>query len=148
MHALAKQALDLCRPAPGGGLVLDDRAVDVLADGWRDAVGRGEAFDVAEGFVAAAVVLLERPEGKAAGRTLMALVLAAQPGLQALDAARAKKVQEKSDDAARAFAAFAGDDDDKAKKVLDSGAARPQGTTAAGPLARFALVGQAPPKKP
>jgi hypothetical protein len=143
MHAIAGRAIDLCR-LDGGALVLDDASIDVLADLWGKAVAAGEAFDVADALLATALTLLDKPEGKPAARTLFSLVLAVQPGLQHLDQARADVVKARADAAAGAFAAFAGEE--KVTRVLDSGA-RPAGTTAAGPLARFALVGQAH-KKP
>ena len=133
MHALAQQALDLCHAADGA-LVLDDAAVGAIADAWG---ALDDAFAGADAVLAAALVLLEKPAGKPAAKTLLSLVLAVQPALVAKDAARAAAVKARAEDAGAAFKVFAGDD--VKKGVLDSGA-RPAGTTAAGPLARFTVA--------
>ncbi len=136
MHAIADRALQLVHSVDGQ-LMLSDVAIDTLADAWGEAVDRGEAFEVAGALLMAATTLLARPEGSSAGRTLFALVLAAQPGLLRLDARRGQLLQARTERAAAQFGAFAGAH--PALRPLDSGA-RPAGTVAAGPLARFACV--------
>ena len=88
MHALAKRCLDLCRAAVDGGadvLVLDDTAVNAIADAWA---ALADPFEGADAVMSAALVLLEKPAGKPAGKTLLALVLAVQPALQQRDQKR------------------------------------------------------------
>lgn len=142
MHALAKRALDLARPVRDGDvdvLVLDDAAVSAVADAWA---ALPDPFVGAEAVMAAALVLLEKPAGKQAGKTLLSLVLAVQPALAARDQRRADAVKAKAEEAGVAFKVFSADE--VKKGALDSGV-RPAGTTAASPLARFTL--QVPPKK-
>lgn len=141
MHPLAKKALDLCRPGEGGDgdvLVLDDAAVSAIADAWS---ALQDPFDGADAVMTAALVLLEKPAGKPAAKTLLSLVMAVQPALAERDRKRADVVKAKAEQAGAAFAVFS---DAEKKGALDSGV-RPAGTTAASPLARFTLT--VPPKK-
>ena len=164
MHAIAARVGALTR-IKGQEIVLDDSAVDRLAKSFEEAVRAGEAFEAVDALLAVAMVLLETGanvdtdggdtddgavdpngvSGRPAARTLLAFVLAIQPGLVHLDQARAAAVGDKArvlDDAARSFSTFKGEAGQSG--VLGGQGPRPAGTTAASPLARFALLGQTP----
>ncbi len=149
MHALAQRCLDLVRPdvrADANVFVLDDAAVAVIADAWG---ALPDPFDGADAVMAAALVLLEKPQGRPAAKTLLSLVMAVQPALAARDLQRADALKAKAEQAGAAFSLFSDAEKKGAARVLGGGlldsGTRPAGTTAASPLARFTL--QVPPKK-
>lgn len=146
MHAIAALATAQLRDAPDGH-VLDDRGVDVIVGALEQAFAADEAFTAAGALMATATSWLTKPELAGAARTLLALLLALHPALARIDARRAAHLKTDAEAAAARFTAFTGHSGSAADKVLDAGAPAPAGTTRANPLARFALLGQTPPKK-
>jgi hypothetical protein len=147
MHAIAALATAQLRDTPNG-IVLDDRGIDVIVAALEKAFAADEAFVAAGALMAAATTWLTKPDLGIAARTLLALLLALHPVLSRIDARRAADLKTDAEAAAARFAAFTGPSGNAAEKVLDAGAPAPAGTTRANPLARFALLGQTPPKKP
>ncbi len=145
MHEIAATATAVIQLTPAGA-VIDDAGVDVIVAAFADAYDAGEAFDAASALMATAIVTLGNDGGGAAGRTLLALLLALHPALEKLDATRAQALRDDAEQQAARFQAFAGDADRGLDKVPTG--ARPEGTTRASPLARFALLGQTPKKTP
>jgi hypothetical protein len=121
-----------------GALLIDDKALVELARAYGEHLvpERAEAATVA--LLETAMFLDVQRQSPDASGTLLTLVFAAAPALRAIDAAAAKVV----DEAQAKLAAFRGDE--RVTKVLDTGA-RPEGTVAASPLARFQM--QVPRKK-
>ena len=146
MHSIAAAATRLLE-REHDALVLPDHAVEALAAMFERAYDEGQAFEAASALMATAMVWLSSEGTGPAARTLLAMVLALHPALMRLDEKKAAFLRGDAEAAARRFGAFAGGDGERAPRVLDSGA-RPDGTTRANPLARFALLGQTPKKKP
>jgi hypothetical protein len=128
--------------------VLDDRGVDAIVGALEEAFTANDAFGAAGALMVTATSWLTKPELGSAARTLLALLLALHPALARIDARRAADLKTDAEAAAARFTAFTGHSGSTADKVLNAGAPAPAGTTRANPLARFALLGQTPPKKP
>jgi hypothetical protein len=149
MHPIAATATRLLE-RDHDAYVLRDHAVEALATSFGDAYDDGCAFEAAGALMATALVWLSTEGTGPAARTLLAMVLALHPALARLDQTKAAQLRTEAESAAKRFADFSGNDGGGVgvmDRVLDSGA-RPDGTTRANPLARFALLGQTPPKRP
>jgi hypothetical protein len=138
---LAERILTLLQPRDGA-LAFDDAAVGALIDLVRPHVLAGDAslVDTARTLLQVAHFLDVEKKSAEAANTLLTLVVELAPALRALENEAALAA-----DAAGAGARmrdFHGDA--RVTKLLDSGA-RPDGTTRAGPLARFTVA--VPPKK-
>jgi hypothetical protein len=147
MHAIAALATAQLRDTAAGH-VLDDRGVDAIVGALEKAFAADEAFVAAGALMATATSWLTKPELGAPARTLLALLLALHPALARIDVRRAEALKTDAEAAAARFTAFTGHSGSAADKVLDANSPAPAGTTRANPLARFALLGQTPAKKP
>jgi hypothetical protein len=145
-HPIVTTALNALGDAPsfsddGLGRVL--RALDALIA----ARGKPALLPAAGALVSAATVLATEVGRPEAARTLLAIVAFLEPQLRAVDVDAAQAVLKAATDAGEAFQAFAGD---KGVSGPLGGGVRPEGTTRAGPLSRFAMLQQlekpGPPK--
>ena len=120
----------------GGVVVLDDDAVEAVVGAYGDALAAGRAVEATTALLEVAMFLDVKKGSRAAAQTLLTLCLVGGPVLRELGNARATAAAQLVADTQAKFAGFVGDD--RVTRVLDSGA-RPAGTTAASPLARFQL---------
>jgi hypothetical protein len=121
-----------------GAVTLDDNALAEIVSAYGKSLA-SEPAEATQALIAVAMFLDVEKRSPALSRTLLTLAFAAEPVLRELGDAKSMAAAAQIHDSKARFGTFTGDD--RVQRVLDTGA-RPAGTVAASPLARFQV--QAP----